>query len=121
MRDSGIGAMVYAGAWCSHTLGLEVMSIGRSVEDNIKGEDYVLEMRGRFVAYRITLRGGWVSLYAAEMDAPEEFQLLINVGDGAEGWRTIARLIAALERYQVRSLAKPIEIGESGPNSWVIQ
>jgi hypothetical protein len=46
----------------------------------------VLEMTGKFLAYRITLRGGWVWLYAAEMDAPEEFQLLINVGDGEAGW-----------------------------------
>jgi hypothetical protein len=121
MRESGIGAMVFAGAWSGHTLGLEIMAIGRSAEDNDKGEDLVLEMTGRFLAYRITLRGGWVWLYAAEMDAPENFELLINVGDGEAGWRkTICPLIKSLERSGCRSLQRPIEIGESGPDSWCI-
>ena len=121
MRESGIGAMVFAGAWCGHTLGLEIMAIGRSAEDNDKGEDLVLEMTGRFLAYRITLRGGWVWLYAAEMDFPENFELLINVGDGEAGWRkTICPLIKSLERSGCRSLQRPIEIGESGPDSWCI-
>jgi hypothetical protein len=91
--------MVYAGAWCSHTLGLEVMSIGRSPEDNFNALDCVLEMSGRFLAYRITLRGGWALLYAVEMDSPGKFELLINVADGEAGWqKTICPLIKALEK-----------------------
>jgi hypothetical protein len=79
-------------------------------------------MSGRFLAYRITLRGGWVWLYAAEMDSPEKFELLINVVDGEAGWqKTICPLIKALEKSGCRSLQRPIEVGKSGLDAWVIQ
>jgi hypothetical protein len=63
-----------------------------------------------------------VWLYAAEMDSPEKCELLINVADGEAGWqKTICPLIKALEKSGCRSLQRPIEVGESGPDAWVIQ
>jgi hypothetical protein len=46
------------------------------------------------------------------MDAGDEPQQLLSGADGAKGWRTICRLVAARERNQVKSLERPIEAGE---------
>jgi hypothetical protein len=47
---------------------------------------------------------------------------LLTIGDGPDGWQTICRLVAALERSGIKSLTpKPIELGTPGlPDSWVI-
>jgi hypothetical protein len=112
--------MVFAGAWFQQTLAMEVITIGRAA-DNLT-EDCLMEVGGRWLFFRIALRGGWVWLSVCLMDEGDEPQLLLNVGDGPEGWRTICRLVAALERNQIKSLEpRPLEIGESGsPDSWVI-
>jgi hypothetical protein len=120
MSKSGIAAMVQMGAWCDNQLALEVLSIGRSVEEHLSGEDCVLELVGRFLAYLIALRGGWVWLYGSLSDSADEPELLLRAADGGQGWRDVARVVRLLEREQVRSLEKPIELGLGGPNGIVI-
>jgi hypothetical protein len=83
-------------------------------------EDCVMELTGKHLAYRIALRGGWIWLSAQLMDKGDQPEPLVNVGDGEAGWRTISKLIEGLERSGCRSLQRPIEIGEGGPNAWVI-
>lgn len=117
MSNSEVGGMVRAGAWCENTLGTEVLSIGRSADNSI--EDCVMAICGRWLAYRIALRGGWIWLFASLMDSADKPELLLNVGDGETGWKTICQLIAALERNQVKSLERPIEAGE-GRDEFVI-
>ncbi len=110
--------MVRAAVWCEDQLGLETLSIGRGADSP---EDCTLELCGKWLAYRFALRGGWVWLYASPMDAVIAPELLLNAGDGPEGWRRLCVIVRLLEREQVRSLTKPIELGGgSGPSGFVI-
>ena len=109
--------MVRAGVWCENTLGTEVLSIGRSADNTT--EDCVMGLCGKRLAYRIAFRAGWIWLFASLMDSADNPELLLNVGDGQAGWRTICQLVAALERNQVKSLARPIEAG-TGRDGFVI-
>jgi hypothetical protein len=114
--------MVRAGVWCENTLGMQVLSIGRSADDHINREDCVMEICGRWLARRIALRGGWIWLSACLMDSGNQPEPLVNFGDGEAGWTTICQLIAALERSGIRSLQpRPLEIGPIGPHGFVIQ
>jgi hypothetical protein len=55
------------------------------------------------------------------MNAAGEPQLLLNPGDGLSGWRTLCVIVRLLEREEVRSLERPIELGGgTGPSSYVI-
>ena len=116
--SSGVSAMVHAACWFTDRLDIEVLSIGRSAH---AVENCLLEIVGKWLAYRITLRGGWVWLYACSMNESEP-QLIFNVGDTPSGWTTVRKFAQALERSGVKSLReRPVEIGEPGsPDSWVI-
>jgi hypothetical protein len=119
--SGGVGGLVYLAAWAENTLGMEVLSIGRSADN--QREDCVLEITSRWLAYRLALRGGWVWLSIALMDKGDEPELLLNVGDGEVGFRTLRSLILAFERQgEIKSLERPIELGDEndGPRSWVI-
>ena len=80
-----------------------------------------MKVCGKWLAFRIALRGGWVWLSACPMDSASEPELLLNVGDGEAGWKTVCRLVLALERSGISSLERPIELGGgSAPDGWVI-
>jgi hypothetical protein len=100
-------------AWFEHTVGLEVLFIGRPANSR---EDCVLELSGRQLL-RIAIRGGWIWVSACSMDEPGQPQLLFNVADGPQGWTTVRRFVQALERTGIKSLReRPVEIGGgSGP------
>lgn len=90
--------MVRAGAWCENQLGTGLLSIGRSADNTT--EDCVMELTGRWLAYRIPFRGGWIWLSACLMDAGDEPLALLVVGDGEAGWKTVCRLVLALEKSE---------------------
>ncbi len=46
----------------------------------------------------ISLRGTWIWLSAAGLDAGEAPELICNFGDGPTGWTDVRRLVLALER-----------------------
>jgi hypothetical protein len=47
---------------------------------------------------------------------------LLTVGDGPDGWRTICRLLQALEHSEIRSLQpRPLEIGGMDASGFVIE
>jgi hypothetical protein len=116
--DSGVSAMVRCALWLEDKLGLETLNIGREGLD--PKDSCTLTMFGRHLFYAIKLDGGFVFVSAELMDAGDPPEQLLSIGDGPEGWRTITRLIAALERNKIKSLERPIEIGGTGPNAWVI-
>jgi hypothetical protein len=119
---SGVGGLVYLASWCDNVLQMEVLSIGRSVEQNNNAEDCVLTVVGKWLAYRISLRGGWI-WFAVSLsdkgDAPDE---LLHVADGDEGFTILRHLLLAFERSGCRSLERPIQLGDEdgGPHSWLI-
>ncbi len=86
-----------------------MLSIGRPAD--AKHCVMEMEMCGKHLFYVLKLDGGWIWLCASLMDTGTEPESLLSAPDGAKGFRTICRLIAALERNQVRSLARPIEAG----------
>jgi hypothetical protein len=110
--------MVYAAAWLSTRLDLEVLSFGRSGE--APPHSCKLEMCGPHLFYDVTLDGGWIFVFASLMDRGDPPQSLLSVADGPDGWRTVCRLITACERNKVRCLERPLQIGNGGPNSFVI-
>ena len=81
-----------------------------------------LEIAGRHLFYSILLDGGFVFLSVQPMDCGDCMERIVGVGDGPDGWQTICRLVAALERSGITSLTpKPIQLGEPGlPDCWVI-
>ena len=112
--------MVRAALWLETKAGLETLAIGR--EGCAPAHSCTLEMSGRHLFYSLLLDGGFLFLSAQPMDLGDCLERLVTVADGPEGWQTICRLVAALERSGLRSLTpKPIELGTPGmPDSWVI-
>ena len=118
MEDIGVAGMVRSALWLERTAGIEVLSLGRPA---LSLEDCVLELAGRQLLVRISLRGTWIWISAAGLDAGEAPELICNFGDGPAGWTEARRLTLALERSGIRALhPRPIKIGESGPDSYVI-
>ena len=119
MAPDGLGGQIQAAAWLSHTLGLEVMTFGRA--GSAPAHSCKLELTGAHLLYDVTLDGGWVFVSVGLMDRGDPPECLMSMGDNAEAWQTVCRFIAAVERSGVRSLhPRPIRIGESGPDSYVI-
>jgi hypothetical protein len=116
---AGITALIYAGAWLSNRFDLEVMSCGRSADAPL--ESLKLEMCGRFLAYDLTLDGDWIFVSAQPMDKGDPLELLLRIEDSLENWRTVVKLISACEHNRIKALfPRPLEIGGTGPNSFVI-
>lgn len=110
--------MVRTAAWLDHRLGMEVLSIGRSATGP---EDCALELCGSQLLVRVTIQGGWLWVYAGNLDAADQPEFLFNIGDGHEGWTDVRRFVQALERSGIRALhPRPIHIGETGPDSYTI-
>ena len=88
MNSDGIGGMVKAGAWLSNLLDLEVLGCGRA--GDAPAHSGKLELSGRFLAYDITLDGGWIFVSAAVMDRGDPPECLLTIADNAENWRTVS-------------------------------
>jgi hypothetical protein len=118
VQDTGVAGMVRTGLWCERVLGTKVLSIGRPA---LAREDCVMELSGRSLSVRVALRGGWIWVSACSMDEADQPELPFNIGDGPEGWTTVRRFVAALERSGLKSLKeRPIRIGaETGPDSFI--
>jgi hypothetical protein len=120
MALEGVAAMVRAAVWLENRAGLETLSIGRGALD--RKDSCTLELSGRQLSYCVYMDGGFVFLSAQSLDSCDPLERLLGVGDGPEGWKTICRLIAVLERSGISSLTpKPIQLGQPpGPDCWVI-
>ena len=109
--------MVHAALFLEEKCGLEILSLGR---DGLAPKDScMLELFGRHLFYAVILDGGWIFLDVALMDKGDPPERLFSVGDGPRGWRTVCGVVRLLEREEVRTLEKPIELG-TGPSGLVI-
>jgi hypothetical protein len=118
MSFSGVSGMVRAAIWLECQLDLEILGIGRGGLDC--KESCTLEAAGKHLSYTIVLDAGFIFLRAQLLDSCDPSEELMSVGDTKPGWETICRVVGGLERNAIKSLERPIELGEGGPNSWVI-
>ena len=110
--------MIRLVVWLEDQHHMELISLGRSAAVE---EDCVLEICGRWLLYCVALRAGEVRLAASLADAVSAPETLLRGRVDEFGWQTVHRLIAAMERNEIRSLCRPIEIGEPGTSDcWVI-
>jgi hypothetical protein len=112
MADHGVAAQVELAAWCSRVFGLDVESFGRA--GTARKDSCKLVLTGRHLLCDVTLDGGWIFLSLSLMDKGDPPDNLVTLADGPEGWHTLAQLISAFERHNVKSLARPIEFGNPG-------
>ena len=120
--SSGLSAMIAAAAAFETELGMETLSIRSLPAPGADPcRDCTMEICGRWLAYTVSLRGAEVHLSAVPMDSPAAPEFIVRLADSAGGWDTLRRLIASMGRHEVRSLQRPIEVGEPGePDAWVI-
>jgi hypothetical protein len=117
MNSSGISAMIQLGASLENDLAMETLSIGR---DALSDEICVLELAGRHLLYRFGLRNDEVRLAVPPLDSAKAPDIL-HSPDTENGWRVVSRVIGAMEKHQIKSLQRPIKVGEPGdPDAWVI-
>jgi hypothetical protein len=116
MDDSGLPAMIHAGAWLANEFDMEAISCGRGA---VSDADWVLEICGRFLFFTISLHGAEIRVAAQPMDTGDAPDLLLRSRDNAAGWQTVRGVTAALERHEIKSLERPIEAG-TGEFGWVI-
>ena len=111
--------MVGTSLWLERVAGTQTLSLGHSAFTRNECE---LELAGRSLWYWIALRGGWIWISVRDMDnATADPDLFFHLGDTPTGWTTLRRFVAALERSGLASLkVRPIRIGETGPDSFVI-
>jgi hypothetical protein len=117
VKDIHVAGLVTSAVWLEHSASLEVIAIGGSADSR---EDCGFEVAGTHLVFRISLRGGWIWVYATGLDEPAP-KFLFNVGDGPEGWTSLGRFLAAAERSGIESLHTRVQLGEPGsPDCFVI-
>jgi hypothetical protein len=116
--DFGVPAQLQVAVWLTNTVGLEVLSFGRSA--CAKHYECELVLTGRFLEYVVRLDHDRVFVLVALMDKGDPLEDLFAVPDSGEGWQNAARVIAAMERSGIKSLERPFQIGsELGPGAFV--
>jgi hypothetical protein len=117
-RDFGIAGLLRSALWLDSVCGLEVLSMGRPSQGRA---DCVLELCGTQLRILAALQGGWIWLSAASLDAGESTEAICNFPDSPAGWADLRRFVRALEISGITSLQpRPIRIGDTGPNAYVI-
>jgi hypothetical protein len=110
-----------AARWLENTCALETIPINRPA--TARRWFFQMDAYGERLQYRLWIDGGFLFLQAAGLDqvCDESSKGLLTVGAGAEGFRTVCKLIAALERSGIKEIRLPLQLGEVGmADSWVI-
>ena len=110
--------MIKCAAYLENNYGLDTEFIGRRGLDRV--DSFTLEMTGKFLAYHVQIDGGWVNLRLQLMDEAKVPELIVTVADGPPGWKKINNLMRRLEEEEIKSLQRPIQIGDIGPDGLVI-
>ena len=122
MSGSGLSAMIRIGAELEHQFSsIEVIEIGRPATG--PEQDFTMQVCGRWLFYTVALYGPQIRLSAQPMDTGAAPDLLLRDRDNENGWQTARGVIAALERYEIKSLERPMEAAgddRDDANGWVI-
>jgi hypothetical protein len=107
-------------AWLQDVVGLEATRIARPAL--ARQCFFQTELFGQHLRYALWIDGGWANLSVEgfdQVDAPTK--PLLTVAAGAEGFRTVCKLIAGLERAGVKAIRLPLQLGEVGMDDcWVV-
>jgi hypothetical protein len=117
---TGISGLINLAANLCHEFDtMETLSIGE--QSDIPEAQNSFEICGAHLLYNVVLTKESICFLAQTLDQPSgKLELLLKMRDTPDGWHTVGKLIAAMEINQTRSLKRPIEIGDSGPNSYRI-
>jgi hypothetical protein len=103
-----LSALIRIGAELEHEFAsIEVIEIGRPATG--PEQDFTMQVCGRWLFYTVALYGPQIRLSAQPMDTGAAPDLLLRDRDNENGWQTARGVIAALERYEIKSLERPIE------------
>jgi hypothetical protein len=98
---------------------MTILTIGRSGLD--PEDSCTLEVFGKHLYFAIVVADEKLTLLAQALDCVDPPEVLVTLPDDVESFKTLTRLLRGLERNDVTSLNRPIEVGEAGsPESWVI-
>ena len=123
--QSGLSALIRLGASLeldSENTGgcMTTISIG-CPGNSLAGNTCELEIAGKFLLYRVVIAGEAVVVSVALLDGVAEPEVLLKAKDTESAWETAFRFISALEKYEVRSLERPIMVGPVGePDAWIV-
>ena len=115
---NGLSAMIQCAAHLEANYGLETEFCGRRGLD--REQSSTLEMTSKFLAYHVLLDGGWVFVRLQLMDEAKEPELIVTVADNPDNWLSIYKLMRSLEEHEGKSLKRPIQVGEIGPDGFAI-
>ena len=112
MMTSGLSAMIR----CAAALELDAENVGRCVEtlsigSAEDGSGYALQIAGRHLCYMVTLCGDQVRVSAGLLDSTAAPEFLLTVKDCEAEWETVFHFVSSLEKYEVQSLERPIQVG----------
>jgi hypothetical protein len=120
--SAGLSALIRIGAELEHEFAsIEVIEIGRPATG--PEQDFTMQVCGRWLFYTVALYGPQIRLSAQPMDTGAAPDLLLRDRDNENGWQTARGVIAALERYEIKSLERPMEAAgddRDDANGWVI-
>ena len=119
MSGSGVGAMVQWAARLSTELDMEVIDMSRQAED--PPGSCTCELAGDHLLFTISLISERILVAAQVMDRPDPPDFFLKIEDNPAGWDIVFRLVRSMVENQVRSLERPIMVGEVGqPDAWII-
>ena len=119
MDLTAVSRVVRFGVHLEDNYDLEVDFLGRRGLD--RENSWTLELSGRHLAYQIQVDNTALFLKLMEMDCPSNVWLpVLSLLDTAANWEVIHDLVAKLEKYQIKSLRKPIIVGGIGPGGFAI-
>ena len=120
--SAGLSALIRIGAELEHEFAsIEVIEIGRPATG--PEQAFTMQVCGRWLFYTVALYGPQIRLSAQSMDTGAAPDLLLRDRDNENGWQTARGVIAALERYEIKSLERPMEAAgddRDDANGWVI-
>jgi|SRR6476620_7680422 hypothetical protein len=120
--SAGLSALIRIGAELEHEFAsIEVIEIGRPATG--PEQDFTMQVCGRWLFYTVALYGPQIRLSAQPMDTGAAPDLLLRDRDNENGWQTARGVIAALQRYEIKSLERPMEAAgddRDDANGWVI-
>jgi hypothetical protein len=120
--SAGLSALIRIGAELEHEFAsIEVIEIGRPATG--PEQDFTMQVCDRWLFCTVALYGPQIRLSAQPMDTGAAPDLLLRDRDNENGWQTARGVIAALERYEIKSLERPMEAAgddRDDANGWVI-